>query len=82
MPRFVRNYWLSLDVEGRRTPLATGPRSKNGGFHLTIAQSDAGAITFPLTITGEASEDGSLTLSVLENAPTGTRVLYEHITQR
>ena len=44
MPRNVRNFWLDLDVDGR-SRIETGPRSKDGGFRLTILIRDAGGIS-------------------------------------
>jgi hypothetical protein len=36
MPRCVRNFFLQIEVDGKKTPIRTGPRSKNGGFHCRL----------------------------------------------
>ena len=64
MPRNVRNFWIELDVDGRSTPVATGPRRKDGGFSLTIRQRDDGDIVTPLHIVGVATDNGALVLRV------------------
>jgi len=43
----VRNWWIEADVDGRKTPLSGGPRSKDGGFQLTIYQRVKGNIDNP-----------------------------------
>lgn len=64
MPRCVRNFWLSARIDGRRSSFASGPRSKEGGFHLDIYQRDGGEVsTRPLRITG-VCRDGKLAVSV------------------
>jgi hypothetical protein len=62
MPRNVRNFWLELEVDGSRTKIETGPRSKDGGFTLKILMRREGDIMRPVTITGR-EQDGRLTLS-------------------
>lgn len=61
-PRFVRNFWLSLTVDGRSTTVETGPASKDGGFFLEIKVRENGGISpNSLYITGRVS-DGQLIL--------------------
>jgi hypothetical protein len=38
----VRNFWLSAEIDGRKTSLDGGPRSKDGGMNLVIYQNHAG----------------------------------------
>ena len=70
MPRNVRNFWLSGDVDGRRSRtrsghnFALGPQSRDGGFDLTVRMRDDGTVTEALNVTGRANEDGTLTLTV------------------
>lgn len=64
MPRNVRNFWVELNVDGN-SPVATGPRSKDGGFELNILMRDAGQVKKALRIVGTALEDGTLELDVL-----------------
>jgi hypothetical protein len=64
MPRNVRNFWVELDVDGR-SRVATGPRSKDGGFELNIKMRDEGSVKEAVRIVGNALEDGSLELHIL-----------------
>ena len=40
----VRPFYLSADVEGRRTPLAGGPARRDGSMTVEIIQRNAGEI--------------------------------------
>jgi hypothetical protein len=44
MPRNVRNFWLELTVDGKKTRVATGPVRKDGGFDLVIKQRHKGQV--------------------------------------
>ena len=56
----VRNWWIEADVDGRKTPLSGGPRSKDGGFQLTIYQRVKGNIDNPNRISGFTNRNGYL----------------------
>lgn len=62
MPRNVRNFWLELDVDGKKTTVATGPVRKDGGFCLTIYQRNAQEVTTAGRLVGFASTGGKLEL--------------------
>jgi hypothetical protein len=62
-PRNVRNFWLELEVDGKKTRVATGPRGKTGGFKLTIYIRDDGSVGGPVRIYGTADEEGELRFS-------------------
>ena len=75
MPRNVRNFWLTLDVDGSKKQVATGPRSRTGGFDLTVAIREDGSIskkeveilgraTYELPSGGTASKPTALVLTV------------------
>lgn len=71
MPRNVRNFWLSLSVDGRKERVETGPVRADGGFSLKILIRENGRISDTyLLITGTAREDGKLTVE-LDTRPTG-----------
>lgn len=63
MPQNVRNFWLEIDVDGRSTPIATGPQSKGGGFSLVIRQRENGGIITSARVSGRESQ-GYLILDV------------------
>ena len=64
MPRNVRNFWIELDVDGSKSRVETGPRSKDGGFDATVKMRDGGSIIEALDILGRADENGTLTLRI------------------
>lgn len=37
MPQNVRNFWIELEVDGRKSKIATGPVSKDGAFSLRVS---------------------------------------------
>ena len=54
MPRNVRNFWISGNVDGRESLLTGGPIRKDGGFDLRIYMRNDGDIDMPVRIYGEA----------------------------
>ena len=61
MPRNVRNFWIDLNVDGRKSTVSTGPVSKDGGFSMTIKIRNNGSISpFKLTLEGRVLPDGTL----------------------
>ena len=61
----IRNFWIDADIDGRNTPLASGPRSKDGGFTATIYIRDDSDIKRAVTLIGDARSNGELTLAIL-----------------
>lgn len=65
MPRNVRNFWIEARIDGKKTPIATGPRRKDGGFSMTIYMRNEGGVETAVRVYGSARfGDGSLELSV------------------
>ncbi len=63
--RSVRNFWLSAHVDGRATPVETGPRGSGGGFTQVIyIRGEGGDVVTAVRVTGEAFSDGELRLFV------------------
>lgn len=62
MPRNVRNFWVTLSVDGKKTDVATGPVRRDGGFTLSVRMRDEGDIIRVFTMEGRADDDGTLTL--------------------
>jgi len=60
----VRNFYIVAWIDGRKTPIRGGPRSKDGGFTLAIKQRNKGEIDVPITIQGTVMLDGNLQLTV------------------
>lgn len=44
-PRVVRNFWIELEVDGKKEKIATGPRHAGGGFHMVIRMREKGQIS-------------------------------------
>jgi hypothetical protein len=74
----TRNFWIDAEIDGRKTTIASGPRSRDGGFDLSISMRDEGAVIRPLRVIGWCGSDGVLHLEVNSN---GT-VIKEITTQR
>lgn len=56
-PRIVRNFWLELEVDGKKEKIATGPKSSGGGFTLKILMRENGKISEKyMLVTGGFSE--------------------------
>ncbi len=59
--RNVRNFWIELEVDGKPTKVATGPRSKDGGFSLRVLCRENGSISEKtLIVRGFVNPDGTL----------------------
>lgn len=39
----VRNFWATVNVDGYKTEMAGGPKSKEGGLTVEVKQRDEGA---------------------------------------
>lgn len=65
MPRNVRNFFLELEVDGRKSTIRTGPVSKGGGFSLTIRIRESGDISSKYLLVRGIERDGLLNLSAL-----------------
>jgi hypothetical protein len=61
MPRNVRNFWLTLTVDGRSSRVEAGPIAKDGGFRLTIQMRDSGDILRAMEVEGRCI-DGEIIL--------------------
>lgn len=73
----IRNFWLDVNIDGRKTNLEGGPRSRFGGFLARINQRDRGSITTPIEIEG-IEDDGELVVKIyIEGA-----LVAEHRTNR
>lgn len=72
MPRNVRNFWLTAEIDGRASTFAAGPRSKDGGFVLHIKQRDGGGIKDAAVIVGRVDSHGDVVLTI--DAPPGKMI--------
>ena len=59
-PRVVRNFWLEARVDGFKTDIGTGPKSKDGGMWVKIKRRLAGQVADGLDIECIAKSDGKI----------------------
>lgn len=72
MPRHVRNFWIELDIAGRR-PFASGPRSAGGGFAGVIKVRHKGDIITGARLCGDVC-DGRIVLTLAAGRDWGSAV--------
>lgn len=59
-PKIVRNFWIEATVDGSEKKIGSGPRSKDGGFVLTVYQRSEGGVSTALRVQGNVSAGGEL----------------------
>jgi hypothetical protein len=64
MPRNVRNFWVSLAIDGRKEEVATGPRRGDGGIEILVEIREEGYISKKRLRIDGSCVDGQLTLDV------------------
>jgi hypothetical protein len=70
MPRNVRNFWIELSVDGRKSRIETGPSRKDGGFSMTVRVRENGGISKrTLEVFGNVIDDDTLYLEAAERIP-------------
>lgn len=55
----VRNFWVEVEIDGRKTILRGGPAAKNGGFKATFYQRSNGGKKVASIVTGSVSPCGN-----------------------
>jgi len=60
----IRNFWIRSEIEGRKTLLAGGPRSKTGEMVTDLFVKENGAPNKILRISCIPQEDGTLRIRV------------------
>ena len=58
----MRNWWIEVEIDGRKTKLVGGPRAKDGGFVLTVRQRDEGVSVEVMAVGGIVEPNGILHL--------------------
>lgn len=59
----ICNFWVDINIDGRKTRLSGGPKNKDGGFSMAIYQRDKGQSVKALEIEGVV-EDNKLAIYV------------------
>lgn len=62
--RNVRNFWVKVNVDGKKTGFASGPRSADGGMTIRVLQRSNGRPSEALEIDCRRLDDGTLVTSV------------------
>lgn len=59
--RNVRNFWIETVVDGRKTTMASGPRSRDGGFTQRVLIRNKGGVAMAAHLNGRpyTTPDGS-----------------------
>lgn len=78
MPRNVRNFWLTVKVDGKKSEVGTGPRSKDGGFRCHVLQRADGQVYHEEIVVEGIIRDGLLELKVWD----GGDVIFKRTTKR
>jgi hypothetical protein len=70
MPRNVRNFWLELEVDGKKSRVATGPRRSDGTFSCRVLIRENGRVSDrAVTIYGVVRDGGSLEIRADSDEP-------------
>lgn len=78
MPRFVRNSWVDIDVDGWASSIGRGPRRKDGTMSAKFFVRNSGSVRRSITV--QTFVDGNrLTLEVRD--PQGN-VIFRQETER
>jgi hypothetical protein len=67
----TRNFWITAEIDGRKTPIATGPRRADGGFSVRVKMRADGGRISAVRLDGMALSDGTLRLDVAATDPDG-----------
>lgn len=67
----LRNFWIEVEIAGRKTKLKGGPASRLGGMKVTLYQRDNGSIHKSVAIDCEADTVGNLMTTVSTIKPNG-----------
>jgi len=75
----VRNFWIEGEIDGHKMGISGGPRSKDGGFSLSVHQRSQGDIDRRVIDIYGIAKDGKLYLEVYNHQ--GNKI-FEYVTER
>jgi len=58
----MRNFWITVSIDGRKTRLTGGPLRKDGGFSLEVYMRESGRSVLAYSLGGFACLNGKLVL--------------------
>ena len=76
MPRNVRNFWVTLGVDGRKSEIAAGPVRGDGGIELLIEIRENGTISNKRLRIDGSCVDGNISLRV--RGVDGIDTIFDH----
>lgn len=76
--RNMRNVWAEIQVDGRQNDIATGPKSKDGGMTINLAQNDNGESEDLLSIRSYANSEYDVSTRVYFKG----QLMLRHTTNR
>lgn len=76
----VRPFYVSADIDGRKTLLEGGPKSGDGGTVVTIYQRDEGSITDPYKVIQRNIHEGDTHKLITEIQYQG-KIIHSHTTE-
>ena len=71
----IRNFSIDVNIDGRKTPLTGGPRTKDGGFVLNIHMRDENTSIPAIRIYG-GCYDGKLTLLIEDTSDKNVKTVF------
>ena len=60
----MRNFYMKSMVDGRKTPITGGPRSKDGGMFITLYQKEKGESVEVLKVVSSVLPNGKLRTAI------------------
>ena len=78
MPRVVRNFWAEVDVDGKETVMAGGPKNKEGGLTIKVLQRSKGDIAHAIDVRCFVKTDGKLCTQIKQDG----KIITEFLTER
>lgn len=79
----VRNFWVELSVDDKAAKVEVGPKGETGGFSMLIRQRDEGEAMTAAFISGNATPDGDLSLTIrINNGDGKLAIVGDFQTQR
>jgi hypothetical protein len=76
MTHAIRNFYIEAYIDGRKTRLSGGPRTKDGGMSISVLMRDDGGIADAVDIECVATPDGTLTTIVTMGTQTITKCTH------
>ena len=63
----MRNFYVDCDIDGRKTPVSGGPRSRDGEMNITVMQRNCGESFTAFTLRSHVLDDGRLCTKVFDH---------------